>query len=142
MTIQAKALLLLSIVLLFSGCKHENDFQFTGKWQSLNDSKSLIEFTADNHIILYRDGKSFWAQASKHGELSYEISEKGDGWYKFAALDGEEKFLNGRIEIANINRIRIYFHKHHDILDVADEYHRTTGFNNFSKIMREIMKGN
>jgi hypothetical protein len=138
MTIHAKVLLLLSIVFIFSGCKHENDFQFTGKWQSLNDSKSLIEFTADNHIILYRNGKSFWALASRHGELNYEISEEGDGWYKFAALDGVEEFLHGRIEIVNTDRIRIYFHKHHDILDVADEYHRTADFNNFSEIMREI----
>ena len=140
MIIKAKVLLLLLIILSFHSCKTENDYQFTGKWQSLNDSMSVIEFTKNNKIILYRDGKSFWVQAAMHGELNYEISKQDDSWYRFVAFDGKEEFLHGRIEIVDNNRIRIYFHKHHDILDLADEYHKTTDFNSFSKIMREIMK--
>jgi hypothetical protein len=53
---------------------------------------------------------------------------------------GTLEFYKGRIEIVDKNRIRIYFHKHHDILDVADEYYRTDGFNNLSKIMKKILK--
>jgi hypothetical protein len=76
----------------------------------------------------------------KYGELNYEISKQSDDWYKLVTLDGTDEFYKGRIEIVDKNRIRIYFHKHHDILDVADEYYRTDGFNNLSKIMKKILK--
>jgi hypothetical protein len=121
-----------------SSCETNADFSFLGKWQSLNYDSTLIEFTKDNKIILYIDEESFWAQVTLNGELNFKISKQSDVWYQLVTLDGADVFLNGRIEIVDDNRIRIYIHKHHDILDVADEYYRTDDFNNLSKIMREI----
>lgn len=91
-------------------------------------------------IILFKNEESFWAQATLHGELNFNISKQSSDWYRFGALDGDDVFINGRIEIVDKNRIRIYFYKHHNILDLADEYYRTDGFNNLSKIMSEILR--
>ncbi|MGD9994548.1 MAG: hypothetical protein AB7S69_14715 [Salinivirgaceae bacterium] len=134
-----RLLFLVLLPLIALSCESKNSFSFIGKWQSLNDESSLIEFTKDNKITLYRNGKSFWAQSTLNGELNCEISKQSDRWYKFVAFDGTDVFIKGRIEIVADNRIRIYFHKHHDILDVADEYYQTDDFNNHSKIMKEIM---
>jgi hypothetical protein len=122
------------------GYTSDDDLFFIGKWQSLNDYSALIEFTKEKKIILFKNEESFWVQATKYGELNYEISKQSDDWYKLVTLDGTDEFYKGRIEIVDKNRIRIYFHKHHDILDVADEYYRTDGFNNLSKIMKKILK--
>jgi hypothetical protein len=122
------------------GYTSDDDLFFIGKWQSLNDYSALIEFTKEKKIILFKNEELFWVQATKYGELNYEISKQSDDWYKLVTLDGTDEFYKGRIEIVDKNRIRIYFHKHHDILDVADEYYRTDGFNNLSKIMKKILK--
>ena len=61
-------------------------------------------------------------------------------WYTFSALDGEDFFFKGRIEIINNDRIRIYLLKHHDILDLADEYHRTNDFSSYQTILSGIVE--
>jgi len=130
-------IVLISAVLSLS-YRTDDDLFFIGKWQSLNDYSALVEFTADKKIILYKNEQSFWVQATKYGELNYEISKQSEEWYKLVMLDGTDEFYKGRIEIVDKNRIRIYIHKHHDILDTADEYYRTDGFNNLSKIMKKL----
>jgi len=130
-------IVLISAVLSLS-YRTDDDLFFIGKWQSLNDYSALVEFTADKKIILFKNEESFWVQATKYGELNYEISKQSEEWYKLVMLDGTDEFYKGRIEIVDKNRIRIYIHKHHDILDTADEYYRTDGFNNLSKIMKKL----
>ena len=120
-------------------CSGQSQYKFEGKWQSLNESETVIEFTANKELILYRGGKSFWSQATKNGELKYEITNSQNKWYDFKAFDGGDLFTQGRIEIVDDNRVRIYFHKHHNILDLADEYYRTDDFNSYQTIMEKIL---
>lgn len=130
---------ILFISLLMS-CSNQSQYKFTGKWQSLNESETVIEFTGNKELILYRSGKSLWSQATKNGELKYKIKNVQNNWFDFEAFDGTESFTKGRIEIVDKNRVRIYFHKHHNILDLADEYYRTDDFNSFQTIMEKILK--
>ncbi len=130
-------IIILGLVL---GCSNQSQYNFTGKWQSLNESETVIEFTGNNEIILYRGGKSLWSQATKNGELKYKITNSQDNWFDFEAVDGSEIFTKGRIEVVDDKRVRIYFHKHHNILDLADEYYRTDGFNSYHTIMETILK--
>jgi len=123
-----------------TACENSDDFKFQGMWQSLNDQASVIEFSGEGKIILLRNGVSFWAQTTMHGELNYCITKQEGEWYKFVTKDGDQVCFNGRIEIVNRDRIRIYIHKHHNILDIADEYQRTDYLNNFSTIMNEILR--
>ena len=88
-------------------------------------------------MIFYKDKVSLWAQATKHGELTYTFTTVQRPWYHFEAFDGNEFFTGGRIETVDENRIRIYFHKHHNILDLADEYYRTDDFESFKQIMEQ-----
>jgi len=127
---------------LFLCCKKENDFKFEGKWQSLNDPRSVIEFTPDQKIILYRDSVSFWSMASQHGELTCKINQESGHWYTFDALDGDEIFFKGRIETVEGGRIRIYYLKHRHILDLADEYSRTNDFHSYAAILNGLMPSN
>jgi len=115
-------------------------YDLEGKWQSLNDPETVVEFTDNTEIILYRGGKSFWSQATRNGELMYAITKRHNQWYDFEAFDGAELFTAGRIEIVDDNRVRIYFHKHHGILDLADEYYRTDDFNSYQAIMDKILQ--
>ncbi len=125
---------------LLMSCSNQSQYNLTGKWQSLNESETVIEFTGNKELILYRGGKSFWSQATKNGELKYEIKNVQNKWFDFEAFDGTELFTKGRIEIVDDNRVRIYFHKHHNILDLADEYYRTDDFNSYQTIMEKILK--
>ena len=133
-----KSLWLILFAGLFLCCKKEIDFQFEGKWQSLNDPHTVIEFTPDQKIILYRDSISFWSMATKYGELNFKVSNESDHWYTFDALDGDEIFFKGRIETVEGGRIRIYYLKHHHILDLSDEYSRTNDFHSFDNILSGI----
>ena len=119
------------------GCKKSEDIDLVGMWQSLNDP-TIIEFTADN-VELYRNGKPFWSLATNEGKLNYTLKELRRDWYQLGIMDGKENFIKCKIEIVNRDRIRIYYFKHHDILDLADEYHRTKDFNSFDQIMKKIL---
>lgn len=142
MTMEIRFKYFIICILAWSGfsCRQTSDFNFEGKWQSLNEAGTVVEFTKDNRIVLYRDGKSFWGSATKHGELTYMIENDPDNWYSFKAYDGDEFFFKGRIELVKGGRIRIYFLKHHDILDLADEYIRTNDFDSFSSILSGILE--
>lgn len=69
--------------------------------------------------------------------------ERGEGeWNSFTIADeSQNDFSEGRIEIVDTDRIRIYWHKHHDILDLADEFHRTVELESLNAILRKISKG-
>jgi hypothetical protein len=133
-----KQLCVLLIVLQWN-CNPPVQYSFEGKWQSLNTPETVVEFTAEKEIILLRNKISLWGSATKHGELTYKFTSIQGDWYHFNLLDRDELFVKGRIETVDENRIRIYFYKHHDILDVADEYYRTDGFDNYQVIMDKIL---
>lgn len=133
-----KAILLVIISTLYFGCNKTEDFDIVGMWQSLNDT-TIVEFTTDN-VELYRNGKPFWSLATKEGKLNYTLKALRNDWYQLDIKDGEESFIKCKIEIVNKDRIRIYYFKHHDILDLADEYHRTQDFNSFDQIMQKILE--
>lgn len=129
---------ILMIALQWS-CHPSDSYKFEGKWQSLNSPGSVVAFTPDKKMIFYKDKVSLWAQATKHGELTYTFTTVQGPWYHFEAFDGNEFFTGGRIETVDENRIRIYFHKHHNILDLADEYYRTDDFESYQQIMERIL---
>jgi hypothetical protein len=54
--------------------------------------------------------------------------------------DGETEFTRGKIEVVHPDRVRIYFFKHHDILDVADEYQKANDFKSYALIMDKILQ--
>ena len=63
-----------------------------------------------------------------------------DNWFEFAIRDQSGKeFSKGRIEIVDYSRIRMYHHKHNDILDVADEYYRVVENESFEVIMSKFL---
>jgi len=53
--------------------------------------------------------------------------------------DGSTVFCKAKIEIVKPDRIRIYFLKHHGILDIADEYQRTNDYCSYQAIMKSIL---
>lgn len=128
------------IILIFLSCDKENEFNFYGKWQSLNESGFIIEIDENDKYTLYRNGNSFFEDLSDFEELKIRILNKNGNWRTFKIEDSKTKkeFSKGRIEIVNKDRVRIYFHKHHNILDLADEFHRTENLTSFEEIMGEI----
>lgn len=130
------------ITLLFTACNQQKEFNFYGKWQSLNDRGLVIEINKNGTYNLFRDGASFFANLSDAGQLKIKIRERNQRWYSFKIADetSRKEFSKGRIEIVNEDRIRIYFHKHHDILDLANEFHRTENLTSFEAIMSKIQQ--
>ncbi|MCU4165405.1 hypothetical protein [Carboxylicivirga caseinilyticus] len=134
-----KRLFYLLVIILLTGCSQKSvPFKFIGIWQSLNEYNAY-KFTADS-VDFYLEGEPFWSKAAKSGSLSYTINQKDNLWYDLRIMDGEELFVNGKIEVVNSDRIRIYLYKHHNILDLADEYIRAEDFDSFRKIMNKILK--
>ncbi len=129
------------IILIFLSCHQEEKFNFYGKWQSLNEAGFIIEIDKNDRYDLYRKGKSM-LEGLDVDELKIDIIRKTENWYRFKIEDlpTKKEFSKGRIEIVSKNRIRIYFHKHHDILDVADEFHRTKDLTSYEQIINKIYK--
>nr|WP_321406421.1 hypothetical protein [uncultured Carboxylicivirga sp.] len=49
-------------------------------------------------------------------------------------------FIKGKIEVVHKDRIKVYLYKHHNIMDVADKYHRAEDFDSFGKNMNKILE--
>ena len=124
-----------------ANCNPKEEFNFYGKWQSLNDKTTVVEIDKNNNYFLFRNGKSFYDDLIGYGNLKINIKAEGGNWSSFKIISQEngKTFLTGKFEIVNNDRIRIYFYKHHQILDKADEFHRTDDFSSFDKIMDEII---
>lgn len=134
-------LLLLLVVLISLSCNPEKDFDFQGKWQSLNEKGTVIDISESGDYEMFKDKSPFYENSGIIEGLKIRTYGKKGEWYKFVIEEGELKkeFLKGRIEIVDSDRLRIYVHKHHNILDVADEYHRVDDFNSFRKVMDKIL---
>ena len=130
------------ITLILTSCTQKKKFDFHGKWQSLNENGFVIDIKGNDNYTLYRDGRSMFSNVGDFKQLKIKIEEENSPWYRFKIFgeNNQEEFGNGRMEIVNPERIRIYFHKHHDILDLADEFHRTENLISFDSIMGKIMK--
>jgi hypothetical protein len=127
---------MLILALLLIGCNHSH-YDFNGKWQSLNDPDVLIEFQ-DNTVSLLTAQQPLWNAVSQSGFLRYELQSERPNWYHLQVFDNDALFVHGKIEVVNDFRIRVYLYKHHDILDVADEFHRTKGLNTYRELLDSI----
>jgi hypothetical protein len=127
-----------TLAFILFGCHQKGDVNIIGKWQSLNRN-TVIEFSSDS-FDLYTNGKPLWSQASTEGVLHYTLSELGRDWYSLDVFDGDKVFVKCKLEVVSKDRIRVYYFKHHNILDLADEYYRTNDFNSLNSILNEIME--
>ncbi|WP_367393073.1 hypothetical protein [Lewinella sp. LCG006] len=129
------------LVLLVSGCKQNSTTTFQGKWQSLNDKDVVVEFKPDNQYCLYRKGTLLYEGVNERGYLTYDISYKEKSWFDLVIYNESinDIFSKNKIEVVNEKRIRIYAFKHHDILDVADEYYKVADFDSFDRVMKQIL---
>lgn len=132
---------LASIVLLWSGCQQNSTTTFQGKWQSLNDKDVVVEFKPDNKYCLYRKGSRLYEGVNERGYLTYGITHNQKSWYDLVIYNESinDVFSKNKIEVVDEKRIRIYAFKHHDILDVADEYYKVADFDSFDRVMKEIL---
>jgi hypothetical protein len=130
----------------FFSCTDTNPELLIGKWQSLNDRNLLVEYTDDKEYILIRlkqsvvpfqKGDTVFNMSS-----SYKITSNKGNYLRIINPPGygDDGSLKSEVEFINNDRIIIYNYKHHGILDLADEFARTSGTYKFDSIMASIMK--
>ena len=126
------------VTLFFLSCIPKTDFNFHGYWQSLNEGNLTILIGDNFEYELIRDGLSFFSRTDDESP-TISIQQREKNWYSFQIIYAYgEDMVRGRIETVNKDRMRIYFHKHHDILDLADEFHRAKDTNSFDNLMDSI----
>ena len=120
-------------------------FELEGKWQSLNNRETVIEFLSEGVYITYSHGEVFF-------KFTYKVEELEDGLFTLEIntpdLDARDETFKGAttepqratIQIVNQDRIRIYYWKHKEILDIADEYSRTDDLNSFKKLIKRAIE--
>jgi hypothetical protein len=120
--------------LIISG-QDATNFNIYGKWQSLNNTDKVLEFNKDSTYIAYIKGEV-------QLELHYQVTGRKDGLIEIDLLFGDDDLEPGKmtIQIVNSDRTRIYVWKHGDVLDLADEYHRTNDFESMHKFVKKIMQ--
>jgi len=120
---------------LFISDQNAAHYAIYDKWQSLNLVDNVIEFKMDGSYIAYSKGVP-------QIELQYKVVAREHGLIEIDILSGEDDPEPGKVTIQVINpeRIRIYVWKHGDVLDVADEYHRTDDFDSMNAFLRKIIK--
>ena len=134
-------LMSLSAIIAVSSCERQESYNFTGKWQSLNDSNYSIVISENLSFDQIRnDSKVSFEGPEGFDQLNIDIESVTDKWTTFEVREAtsSELFMHGRIEVVNQERVRIYFHKHHDILDLADEFYRNDNDEDLGVIMRKI----
>ena len=132
--------MLFSLLILIS-CNGEVAFNFNDHWISLNGGNG-IRFEENGVYLFFKSGEDQPVNNDLLGigKLKYELNHLKDDWFDLKVKEeGEDNlFMKGRVEVVSENRIRVYFFKHHDILDEADECHRSAKMNNFKGIMDSI----
>lgn len=121
-----------------------NTQQLQGLWQSLNDPHRALQIDQQGNYALYTDGRNLLENIAGTGHLQFKIVKTQDAAHAdFNIIDRSNQsiFVKGKVEIVDAQRVRFYFFKHNDILDVADEYYRTARFGNFDKIMATFDTG-
>ena len=94
-----KLFLFLLVAFLFTGCQQDSSQLLQGKWQSLDDEKSSIEFSGDKKIDLYEGGKL--------SEGVFTLEKKEEGLY-LSVKEGEETFEYKVDELSGANLNLIY----------------------------------
>ena len=117
--------------------QNATDYDICTKWQSLNNFDKVLEFNKEGIYKAYTKGES-------QIDLHYEIIARENGLIDIDLLFGVEDAEPGKvtIQIVDSDRIRIYVWKHGDVLDLADEYHRTNDFDSMNKYLKKIRKEN
>lgn len=120
---------------LFITGQNAENYEVCDKWQSLNDFDKVIEFKKDGTYIPYSKGEP-------QIQLQYEVTTRQDGLIEIDLFFGEDDTEPGKmtIQIVDSTRIRLYVWKHTDVLDLADEYHRTEDFSSMNKYLKKIRK--
>jgi hypothetical protein len=135
-----KIFVLLFFPVLLS-CHHESNdnSEIVGLYQSLNDPSRALEFTKSGYYIIYINGNPLIQEIADSSKLKY-FYNKSRSQFNLDIFGEKNNLLvvKANLEVVDKNRIRVYIYKHHDILDVADEFYRTDGFNNFEKIIKDL----
>ncbi|PHN01043.1 hypothetical protein [Flavilitoribacter nigricans] len=137
---------ILFFLILFSlaGCQSEQYFDDTaiqGLWQSLNDREYAVAFREDGSFGNYTRDKDLFADLYEWNAIHYKVNKVIDAKrVELILFDNitKKEFMRAEVHRVDENRIRILFIKHHNILDLADEFHKTDGFGNFEEIMDSI----
>lgn len=133
-------LIFLATVLGIIQCTPHVQNDIPGLWQSLNDPDLAIELTADNQLTIFRDQKSFLTftlveRNKKFGSQAHWLIFNGTA---LVPQSTDTVYAGIRLEKVNDMRIRFYIHKHHDILDIADEFHKAKDLHSYREIMDAI----
>lgn len=141
MELRIGLLISLITIVAISSCQNQEPFEFVGKWQSLNDSNYSIVIGENFSFDQIRNNRKVSFEGlDKLNQLNIDIESMIVPWTNFEVreMTNSELFMHGRIEVVDQERIRIYFHKHHDILDFADEFYRNDNDEDLEEIMRKI----
>jgi len=134
-------LIVLALILfLVSGCNNNQDFIY-GKWQSLNNSEKVIEFTEKGEYILYDHREPVFSENDKIGKVLFEyMPSKKHYNLRLFGEKSNKTIQKAHIEVVDENRIRVFYFKHLNILDVADEFYRTDNLTDGDKIINRLYK--
>ncbi|MFN7116306.1 MAG: hypothetical protein ACK4TA_05865 [Saprospiraceae bacterium] len=137
---QNKPYLFLILLFATAGCSNTafDEEQLQGLWQSLNDPHRVVSIDRYGTYTLYLKGENFSKNIAGFEQLQFQIVQTQDvrhADFNIVNPSNESVFVKGKVEMVNADRMRLYFFKHNNILDLADEYYKTDGFGNFEKIM-------
>jgi hypothetical protein len=113
------------------------NFDLYSKWQSLNNSNLVVEFTKSNQYVVFGDREQVFS-------LQFQIDREENGLFEISLYVDDADTEPGKvtIQIVNENRIRIYSWKHKTVLDTADEYYRTEDLNSFPSLIKRAINEN
>lgn len=139
-----KVTLILLLTLLFTSCTNDKQGLLTGKWQSLNDRHVSFEFNDLNEKKLIRlniQGEPGFQDTLLVLESKFRVLSSNRNRLKIIENFGgsNKESLISEIEFISDDRIIMYMYKHHGILDLADEYARTSSPHKFDSIMDAIL---
>lgn len=125
-------------------CNERKSDLLTGKWQSLNDRHLSFEFNKSNEKRLIRlniQGDPGFKDTMLVMDSKFRVLDQSGNRLKIIenAGYGDDASIVSEIEFLNDDRIIIYIYKHHGILDLADEFARTSSPHKFDSIMNAIM---
>jgi len=138
-----QSILLGLIILSVTACSNDKEQLLIGKWQSLNERNLSIEFDGANKRLIrleLSDGTYVRRDTQLVWDANYKVfSKKGD---RLVLLDdfGTGEYVSvSEVKFKDDNRMILSTYKHHGILDMADEFARTSSPHKFDSIMNAIL---
>lgn len=142
-TSECKIILFIFSISLITACSNDKEELLIGKWQSLNERNLSIEFDGTNKKLIrleLPDGQNVRRDTQLVWDSKYKVfSKKRDRLVLIENLGGDESTLVSEVKFKNDNRMILSIYKHHGILDMADEFARTSSPHKFDSIMHAIM---